>query len=287
MVGLAAFKGQARPCRRALGVALPAPRAASAMTCRSISGPAPEPGSRFRKTLHFRRTGTVAAPFAAITDQSDGRIASCASSARGARHPGQAGADRPASHRLPAGRSGAHLGGAYRRENLAGRGRRLCTRLFPQLCRHIASGFARSSCEFENDARLQAGGLRATALTKIFPEDFYAEIPGLFSNFPASTGPALWLRCPPICSRTAAISARRSSLTMWRPASFLRRIAFDLDDSASIEALHAGFSEIAEPFQINLSVTDQYAAPGDVAGLQIRPLPGRSAVSLADRRTRR
>ena len=37
---------------------------------------------------------------------------------------------------------------------------------------------------------------------------------------------------------------------------FFARIAFDLDDSASIEALRAGFSEIAERLQLNYAITD-------------------------------
>ena len=68
---------------------------------------------------------------------------------------------------------------------------------------------------------------------------------------------------------------------------FFMRVVFTAADLAvELSALQTGFAAIAERFGMDWQMRDRAdAAAGDAAGVEIRPLPGRYPLSLAQRRT--
>ena len=67
---------------------------------------------------------------------------------------------------------------------------------------------------------------------------------------------------------------------------FFTRIVFNLHDDREIPKVVAGFKPIGEPLSDDLGDQAEERAPqGAATGVETRPLPGRPALSLADRRT--
>ena len=69
---------------------------------------------------------------------------------------------------------------------------------------------------------------------------------------------------------------------------FFMRVVFDpVSGESDLDALKSGFVPLAERFGMTWTLRDpSREAPGHAAGLEVRPLPRRSALSLAHRRAR-